>query len=335
MHIKSDVNFTLELSSDMAKTVLVTGATGFIASHTIQQLLAKTDYVVRGTVRSLKKPDRFAHLTSLPHANTRLELVEANLLDDKAWAPAVKDCAAKDLVEPAERGTENVLRAAIAEDSVKDIVLTSSLAAIADAPVDGKVFTEADWNTLSSLTRNPYCYSKVRGEQKAWELLKNVSDKRLVVLNPFLVTGPSLTKTINPSVGTFVDMFNGKVPAMANLSMGFVDVWDVAWAHVLALTNPNAKGRHILCNEVQSMQQVVETLRTKFPNAKYLLASYYEEPGKGDYIRTNVGQALYGIDNSKSKTELGLKYRPVEETLVDMIQNSDKWGFIDPKYVVN
>ncbi|CAK4151315.1 unnamed protein product [Aphanomyces euteiches] len=287
MHIKSDVNFTLELSSDMAKTVLVTGATGFIASHTIQQLLAKTDYVVRGTVRSLKKPDRFAHLTSLPHANTRLELVEANLLDDKAWAPAVKDCAAvlhiaspflltlhdpqKDLVEPAERGTENVLRAAIAEDSVKDIVLTSSLAAIADAPVDGKVFTEADWNTLSSLTRNPYCYSKVRGEQKAWELLKNVSDKRLVVLNPFLVTGPSLTKTINPSVGTFVDMFNGKVPAMANLSMGFVDVRDVAWAHVLALTNPNAKGRHILCNEVQSMQQVVETLRTKFPNAKYLV----------------------------------------------------------------
>ncbi|KAH9104946.1 hypothetical protein LEN26_000458 [Aphanomyces euteiches] len=201
--------------------------------------------------------------------------------------PAVKDCAAvlhiaspflltvhdpqKDLVEPAERGTENVLRAAIAEDSVKDIVLTSSLAAIADAPVDGKVFTEADWNTLSSLTRNPYCYSKVRGEQKAWELLKNVSDKHLVVLNPFLVTGPSLTKTINPSMGTFVDMFNGKVPAMANLSMGFVDVRDVAWAHVLALTNPNAKGRHILCNEVQSMQQVVETLRTKFPNAKYLV----------------------------------------------------------------
>ncbi|KAG9410078.1 hypothetical protein AC1031_018112 [Aphanomyces cochlioides] len=89
--------------------------------------------------------------------------------------------------------------------------------------------------------------------------MKNVSDKRLVVLNPFLVTGPSLTKIINPSVGTFVDMFNGKVPAMANLSLGFVDVRDVAWAHILALTNPNAKGCHILCNEVQSMQQVVET----------------------------------------------------------------------------
>ncbi|KAF0700881.1 Aste57867_8599 [Aphanomyces stellatus] len=342
------------------KRVLVTGATGFIASHAIQQLLETTPFFVRGTVRSLRQSDKFAHLTSLPHADTRLELVEADLLNADTWTSAMRDCDAvfhiaspyslavqdpfKDLVEPAELGTEHVLLAAIAETSVTDIVLTSSMAAITDAPVPGKVFTESDWNTLSSLDRNAYYYSKVRGEQKAWELVKNVPGKRLVVLNPFAVIGPSLTKAINPSVSILVDPFIGNLPLMANVSMGLVDVRDVAHAHILALTNLEVQGRHILCDKVLTMQEIMQSLRSIYTRAKNLptytapnwivkLSSYFQKPGVGQYIRVNVGQGKYEVDNTKSTRELGLVYRPLEESMRETIDNAIEWGFIDRGHI--
>ena len=59
--------------------VLVTGATGFIASRIVEQLLAAGSHV-RGTVRNLRKPGDIQVLQQLPGAFERLELVEADLL---------------------------------------------------------------------------------------------------------------------------------------------------------------------------------------------------------------------------------------------------------------
>ncbi|KAF0690012.1 Aste57867_18574 [Aphanomyces stellatus] len=342
-----------------SKTVLVTGATGYIASHTIQQLLEKTDFAVRGTVRNLQDKAKFAHLTALPHADTRLELVQADLLDAASWAPAVRGCvsvfhiaspyimaiqdAQKDLVEPAEQGTENVLRAAIAESSVTDIVLTSSIAAIAPEPIPGHVITEADWNTTSSLDWNPYPYSKVCAEKKAWALMDGVQDTRLVVLNPGLVIGPTLSKGINTSVAVSIGMFNGQVPAMVNLSWCVVDVRDVALAHILALQTATASGRYLLFGQICSMQEFAAVFRAKFPTAKHIptwtvpnwvawLASFKESRATGQYMRSNVGFP-FEADNSKSTRELGMTYRPVQASLVDMIDDAVKWGLIDPTNV--
>ena len=55
--------------------VLVTGASGFIAGHCVQALLAE-GYGVRGTVRSLQNDSKVRHLRELPGSNQgRLELV--------------------------------------------------------------------------------------------------------------------------------------------------------------------------------------------------------------------------------------------------------------------
>src|SRR5687767_556970 len=155
--------------------ILVTGATGFIASHVVAQLLAK-DHRVRATVRSKKKAKEMALLEALPGARERLEIVEADLVAEGSFdaacvgvhavihtaSPYVLDAEdpQRDLVDPAVKGTLNVLRAAKKTASVKRVVVTSSMAAITDEPESDHVLTEADWNEKSSLDRNPYYYSK-------------------------------------------------------------------------------------------------------------------------------------------------------------------------------
>ena len=72
--------------------VLVTGASGFIAAHIVQQLLI-SGYRVRGTVRDLNDRSRTEPLKTLcPSAAYPLELVEADLLDAGCWGEAVKGC---------------------------------------------------------------------------------------------------------------------------------------------------------------------------------------------------------------------------------------------------
>ena len=72
--------------------VLVTGASGYLASHIVKQLLEQ-GYKVRGTVRSLKDEKKVAPLRKLvENPKYPLELCEADLLNENSWIEAVKDC---------------------------------------------------------------------------------------------------------------------------------------------------------------------------------------------------------------------------------------------------
>ena len=141
----------------MVKRILVSGATGFIAGHTIARLLAKGHRVV-GTVRDLTDQRKLAPLRQLPGAAERLLLVRADLLDDDPFGlhvdvDVVMHLASpyrltvknpqRDLVDPAVQGTLVLLRAAAKSASVRRVVLTSSFAAVSDAP-DGRELTEKD-----------------------------------------------------------------------------------------------------------------------------------------------------------------------------------------------
>ena len=173
-------------------------------------MLAKGHAVV-GTVRDPGDAAKVGFLTAM---QGDLRLVAANLLDaDPFTAHAdvdailhlaspyivnVKD-PQRDLVDPAVQGTLSMLRAAKANPRVKRVVLTSSMAAVTDEP-DERVLTEADWNRKSSLTRNPYYYSKTLAERAAWDFMAAERPGfDLVVINPFLVMGPSHTRAVNAS----------------------------------------------------------------------------------------------------------------------------------------
>jgi dihydroflavonol-4-reductase len=335
--------------------VLVTGATGFIAAHTIAELLAR-GYEVRGTVRSRAKALKEAALARIPGAE-RLELVEADLREPASFEKPAQGCAAvlhmaspyaldvkdpqRDLVDPAVKGTEAVLAAA-AKAGANRVVLTSSFAAITDEPPADHALSEADWNDKSSLTRNPYYASKTQAERAAWRFLETAKPGfDLVVINPFLVIGPSYTKALNESNKIFVDMTKGVYPGVLALSWGFVDVRDVARAHVLALETPAAKGRYLCAGDILSMRETIAALREVLPQAKLpslpldnfagtalvKLASRMQPPGVGSYLRSHIGRKL-AYDNGKIRRELGLSFRPARAAIVDAVADLVKWGHI-------
>lgn len=336
--------------------VLVSGANGFIAGHSIQKLLEQGHDVV-GTVRDPSNTSKVQHLKDLPGAKEHLRLVAADLTDaDPFSAHADVDAvlhmaspyivnakdAQRDLVDPAVRGTRSMLEAVKASPRVKRVVLTSSMAAITDEP-DGRVLTERDWNTKSSLSRNPYYFSKAEAERAGWAFMKQEEPTfDLVAINPFLVIGPSLTPAVNTSNQTFIDIINGVYPAIMSLDWGFVDVRDVASAHIAALEQTDASGRHICASGNMTMQEVVEQMRAEgyggrklpslnfsggFGTALMKLASYAQPAGVGSYLRTHLGRRPK-FDNSKIKSELGVTFRSPQESLSDTLRDLSRWGHI-------
>lgn len=342
----------------MTSSVLVTGATGFIASHIIERLLTGGQRV-RGTVRSLRKPGDIDRLRELPGARERLDLVESDLTQPGSFDAAAVGCdvvmhtaspyaidvadAQRHLVDPAVNGTREVLTAAVRAGSVRRVVLTSSMAAVTDEPED-RVLTEADWNTKSSLDRNPYYYSKTMAERAAWAFMEETKPSfDLVAINPFMVIGPSLTAGLNTSNRLLlVDLLKGTYPGILSLTWGIVDVRDVAEAHVRAMEVPAAEGRYLCVGETMSMRQVVALLRAngygndKLPSlaldsgiatAIVKLASATQPKGVGSYLKTHLGR-VPRYDTTKIRTQLGVTFRRAADTILDAVRDLQKWGHL-------
>ncbi len=297
-------------------------------------------------------------LRMLPGA-AALELVEADLLTEGSFDRAAEGCSyvlhtaspytltvkdpQRELVAPAVNGTINVL-ASCERARVNRVVLTSSMAAVTDEPESDRVLTEADWNTKSSLERNPYYFSKTLAERAAWDFVKQ---RRpwfdLVSVNPFLIVGPSLVPGLNTSNQIFVDLLKGTYPGIVGLTWGFVDVRDVAAAHVRAMDTPTASGRYICAGEAASMRTVVGLLRKhgwavgyKLPSIGLdnpvgdvivRLGSYLQPSGVGSYLRTHVGR-VPRYDTSKIRRELGMTFRPLAETIAETMTDLQRWGHL-------
>eukprot|EP01125_Pyxidicula_operculata_P019135 TRINITY_DN6916_c0_g1_i3.p1 TRINITY_DN6916_c0_g1~~TRINITY_DN6916_c0_g1_i3.p1 ORF type:complete len:360 (-),score=33.25 TRINITY_DN6916_c0_g1_i3:103-1182(-) len=340
--------------------VCVTGATGFVAGHIIELLLSK-GYKVHGTVRS-KDEKKIAHLIEIQKkTGGELVLFESDLMDDCSFAKPIRGCDAvihcaspyvvnvvdpeKELVKPAVFGTLNVLRSCVHTLSVKRVIVTSSVAAITDSPKG--VLTEDIWNTKSSINRNPYFYSKVQAEQAAWNFVKKVKPQfEMVVINPYLVMGPSHTPILGESPKILADLIKGIYPVIMSLSFGLVDVRDVAKAHVLALEKPNASGRYVCFDNAKSMTQLVDFIKADFPQhseklpktclsnslgtATLKFFANFQASGVKDFLQTHLGQTVQW-DSSKIKNDLGIEFMDIEDTLRDTINDLEKYGHIPSK----
>ncbi|MDI1301113.1 MAG: aldehyde reductase [bacterium] len=331
-------------------TVLVTGATGYIAGWLVKYLL-DAGHNVHATVRN---PARATHLQKLADGSKgTLTLFKADLLTPGSFDEAMQGCsvvmhtaspfvldgftdAYEALVRPAVEGTRNVLEAVQRTESVKRVVLTSSAASVHGDNKEilhkaGGRFDESDWNTTSSVDHNPYQYSKVAAEREAWKMQKGQSRWDLVTINPVMVYGPSLTPASHSaSIDTLVQMGDGRLrTGVPDLSFGVVDVREVARAHVLAAFTPAASGRYILYNKTLSMLKIAGILRTRFggrypfprmqiPKFMVWLVGPLMGPVTRDFITRNVGYTVQ-FDNRHSQ-ELGIRYRPVEETFGEHFQ---------------
>ncbi len=269
----------------MADTILLTGASGFIAKHCVLALL-NAGYAVRGTVRRLDRGDEVRaavapHLDD-PAALERLSFIATDLTADAGWPEAMAGATAvihtaspfpvevpKDemvLIRPAVEGTARVLNAA-AEAGITRVVLTSSTAAITD-PRRGRVQTGADWADPDAPETAAYAKSKTLAEREAWAVAK-ARGLALTTVNPGFVVGPPLDRHFGSSIGVVRRFLAGKDPAMPKIGFPMVDVRDVAALHVIALQRPETAGQRIVavagCLWFSEMGKI---LKTAYPDRR-------------------------------------------------------------------
>jgi len=326
-------------------------------------------------VRNLKDTKKYEHITKIAeqlNAQDRLKLFEATLTSEGSFDNAINDCeivlhtaspytmefkdAKKELVDPAIMGTMTVLNSC-EKFNVRRVVLTSSVAAITDSPDSNHIYTELDWNDSSSVDRNPYYYSKVCAEREAWKFAKKQVNElkrkfELAVINPCVVIGPCFTKEINPSAKIIIGMLTGEFAGIMSLGWAFVDVRDVAKAHIAAMESNNivfdyntveALPRFICSSGTLNMKEVVAMLAKHFPENKKNLPTYdmqctmgdyivkfaslFQPKGMRSYLQTNLGKYAH-LNNGKIKQTLGMQFLETEQSIVDTIVDAKQWGHI-------
>ena len=334
------------------ETVLVTGGSGFVGSHLVRQLLER-GYRVHTTVRSLGNEAKVAPLRAMgeqfPGA---LELFEADLMVDGSFDAAMDGCRVvfhvaspflmpekikdgqKEVVDPALTGTRNVLAGIERTPTVEKLVFTSTVGAIFGDYVDvlnmkDGILSEDYFNTTSTVENNPYHYAKTVAERAAWDAEQTQTRWRMVSVNPGLILGPSLTPASDSgSLFLLDELFKGYFFYGApDFSFTVADVRDVASAHIAAAESPDAHGRYIVAAAgMASFLDMSRALRQHLPR-DYRLPRHglphwpvrVLGPAFGltqDYIRKHLG-IRFAVDNRRGVKELGIDYRPLEETLRD------------------
>jgi nucleoside-diphosphate-sugar epimerase len=341
----------------MPQTVLVTGGSGFIGSHTILQLLA-AGHQVRTTVRNLK---READLRAMlkeggADAGNRLSFFAADLENDAGWRETVAGCDfvlhvasplppnvpkhEDELIVPAREGTLRVLRAS-RDAGVKCVVLTSSFAAIGYGhKVRETPFNEADWTDPHGDDVAPYTKSKTLAERAAWEFLAQEGGSlELSVINPVGVFGPVLGPDYSTSILLVQRLMDGAMPGTPQLYFGAVDVRDVADLHIRAMTHPAAKGERFLAvaGDFLTMLDVAKILKSRMgasakrvptrqlPNWLVRLAALRDPAIK--LILPELGKRK-NATNEKARRLLGWSPRSNEESLVATAESLVRLGLL-------
>jgi len=340
---------------NQSTTVLVTGASGYIALHCILQLLQQ-GYGVRGTLRSPGREESL-RATFARHIDDddRLEFVTADLLSDDGWADAAAGCHfvlhvasptsepkdENEVIIPARDGALRALRAA-ADAGVQRVVLTSSVAAIAGGhDPEGKIFTEDDW-TNTNAKIGAYFKSKTLAERAAWDFVGNLpagNALELVTINPSYVLGPQLDEHSPPSVGIVARLMRGDIPGCARLGFNLVDVRDVVAAHLLAMTSPQAAGKRFLCSaEHYWFQEIAFILEKHFADRGYriptrsipnfLARAFALFDPEVKRVIPALGRRTR-LSNERLKSTLDWLPRPVEDSIVDTAESLIEFGLVD------
>lgn len=315
--------------------VCVTGGSGFIGSWLVRRLLER-GYAVRATVKNINDERETKHLQALDGAASRLRLLQMDLLDPASIQAAVQGARGvfhlaspvtlqipqdpeKELLEPAVKGTLNVLRAA-RDSGVGRVVLMSSKAAMVpnpDWPAD-KIIDDDSWADVEILRKLQLWYgvSKTLAEKAAWDFAATEQGLQLVVINPGMVLGPFLTPSVNASLHWFLQLLEGKKMSM-DLHMGCVDVRDVAHSLIALYETPSAQGRHLCMESVERFIDFTNNVADLFPE---LPIQRVKEDKQGWVVRVK--------DPSKKLIDMGIRFTPFNVTIRDTVDCFRSKGLI-------
>ncbi|KAK8546533.1 hypothetical protein V6N12_027312 [Hibiscus sabdariffa] len=293
--------------SETGKVVCVTGASGYIASWLVNFLLQR-GYTVKATVRDPSDPKKSEHLLALDGAKERLHLFKAELLDEGAFDSVVDGCVGvfhtasplylnikdpqAEMVDPALKGTLNVLRSCAKVPSIKRVVLTSSIGAVVfnGRPLGPDIVVDETWFSDPN-----YCEKSKKGTLESF------------VCQCFFCL--SALPTVNTSVDQILKLINGP-ETYPNTTYRLIDVRDVANAHVLAFENSSAHGRYPLIERVMHCSEVVQVLRKLYPALRL--------PEKcGD---EKLVMPVFQASKDKAKV-LGINFTPLEASIKDTVES--------------
>ena len=353
------------MADNSSTTVLVTGATGYIAQHCILQLL-EAGYSVRGTARSGSATADVSQILE-PHlgasAKRRLaegfQIVAADLSTDLGWDDAASGCRfvlhvaspiprtppknENDIIIPARDGALRVLNASH-RAGVERVVLTSSLAAVLYGRDRNQTFTEKDWSNVDDKRIGAYEKSKTIAERAAWDFMASLGGQTsmsLASINPGLVLGPLLSADWGTSSELVKKIIDRDFPAIPNVNYACVDVRDVASAHIAAMTHPKAGGQRFLCaNGNHSMREVAEILAGhleskgfkiptgNLPSAMMRLVAIWDKTAR---LALNDLDVRQEVDTSKIRQELNWNPRGIAEMVIDTADTMIKQGIVKQK----
>jgi len=328
------------------KKALVTGAAGFIGSHVVRELL---DGNVE--VRCLIRPgENTANLQGLD-----VETVQGDVMDIAAvWGAvngvdtvfhlaAVFSIWMEDwsrIYEVNTQGSRNILWTSL-RAGVQRVVYTSSIAAIGIAP--GKMLSTEETPFNQYALGNHYVLTKYLSQQEALSFAANGLD--LVVVNPCFPFGPGdIAPT--PTGQIIVDILKGLSRIYFAGGINIVDVRDVARGHVLAAKKGACGNLYILGNRNISMGDFMRLVcREAGFGGKRLLRFPVPAVTAGaaclkwisDHVTRTpplstppeiryASQYLY-FDNTKARRELGMEFRPVEDSIRDSITWFKQHGY--------
>jgi len=225
--------------------VTVTGVSGFLGSMVCLYLLKDGSYKVRGTVRSVNNPKKIQPLKdAFGEYFSQLELVEADLGNETSLSNAIQGSTyvvhtaspfplanpknESEVITPAVEGTLSVCRACKTH-KVKRLVITASL-------------------LTSTEEKKPSMYSKSKklANKASWDFWNALpADEKfdLVTIHPALIIGPNNNSSSFTSGDIMKNIMTKEWSKLPRISIGTVDVRDVADAHVRALKIPDANGK--------------------------------------------------------------------------------------------
>lgn len=332
------------------RTVLVTGATGFIAQHIVDKLLAR-GYSVVGTARSESRynPIFEAFMQKYPEAKLTFEIVPDisvenafdEVLKNHPEITAVLHTASpfsfglnksfeEAYLNPAVNGTVNILKAIEKyAPQVTNVVITSSYAAIKTG-IPGYIHTNESWN--------PVVWEDVKDEGTAYSASKTYAEKaarafvkehkvnyKLATVNPPYVFGPQVFDfSVGPVLNTSNEIItaatkidkNSTKPELGAVALG-VDVRDVAEFHILPLENEKAADQRLfICAGPVVAQTILNIINENIPELKGKVA-VGDPASEKELVEKNTPK--YDLSNLY-KVIGDYKFISIKQSVVDVLE---------------
>ena len=286
----------------------------------------------------------------------RLQFIEADLTKDARWDQAVENCDyvlhvaspislqaprnEDEMIRPAVDGAIRVLKAA-RDGGVKRVVMTSNFGAVGYSHTDTtKVITEESWTDPNEKGLSTYNKSKVMAEKAAWDFMKNEGGAlELSVINPVGIFGPSYSRVLSSGFELLKKVLDGSMKRVPNITLGIVDVRDVADLHLRAMVHPAAKGQRFLAiaGGILTLPEIARMLKAKVPaiakdaSLKTVPDWIVRIAARFNPIAKNIAPMLSRYreaSNEKAKRILGWEPRSNETALIASAESLAKFGAI-------